>query len=144
MSQGRSESGRVHGAANLANWHALGRKHPEIEEAVERFRSEMLVSLGPKPAIAQEGLVTTAAALYAGILVCQRRLLAGRGREGDLLDQLPLLSGALNRVVRTLNLHRDDHDDKHGPPPGATLEEKRVWAREYVQRCFAETRSKTP
>jgi hypothetical protein len=80
----------------------VGHKRPEIESAVERFRCGLLASLGPAPTAAEVGLTDAAATLYLAVLLCQRKLQSGRDRQGNLLDQLPLLSGSLNRTLRSL------------------------------------------
>lgn len=120
---------------NIEAWHAHGSRHAEIETAVVAFEADLRASLGDAITPGQSALVECAAALLGGILLVRRRLLKGRrGRYGNLLEQLPLLSGALTRVLRTLGASKGAGNDPNLPPADATPEELRAWSRGYVER----------
>jgi hypothetical protein len=116
-----------------------GEQRAEIEAAVDAFRIELAAELGPEMSAAQAAGVVSACALYTSILQTQRSLLidqSRRARIAALQANLPVLTGSLLRVLRSLgiDLRGAGGESSDSPPANASPEDRRAWAKDYVER----------
>lgn len=142
-SENFSESKAKRSTENLERWNAAGRRHPDIDASVEEFAARIEEQVGARATPAQVALVASAVALFAGVLLTKRRLLAGR-KQDALLERLPALTGALQRSLRALGVtpNADDAESVGAAPgPDAPLEERQAWSRRYVEAELAKGRA---
>jgi hypothetical protein len=96
---------------NLTEYNARHHKYPEIEAAVAKFNADLSAQLGATPSPTKVALQAAAVTNYASILLIHSRLMASRGRYSQietLVNQLPTLTGALQRTLRALGLESGD------------------------------------
>jgi hypothetical protein len=123
-------------SAAKAGGRASAAKRREAVARLGRFRAALLARLGDDAEPARAALVDAACSLYAAILR-HAYMSAGVQRKVNLLG-LSAATTSFRAVLRDLGV-TNTADLTDAPGPSATAEERRQWARKYVQQAIGES-----